>query len=127
MKVEKLDKMKRGWFVGDFEPSLHKTNEVEVAVQKFKKGQYEEKHHHKIAKEITVINSGAARMNGKIYQEGDIIIIEPNEATDFFALSDVVTTVVKLPGASNDKYLGEPISDTENIDEENDSGEKKKR
>ena len=45
-------------------------------------------------------------MSGHIYKEGDILLIEPNVSTDFKALTDVVTTVVKLPGTSNDKYLG---------------------
>ena len=38
-------------------------------------------------------------------------MIEQNEATDFEALEDTVNTVVKFPGASNDKYLGEPNND----------------
>ena len=49
-------------------------------------------------------------MNGIEYSKGDIIVIEPNEATDFEALEDTVNTVVKFPGANNDKYLGEAKS-----------------
>lgn len=108
MKVAKLDDMIKGWFVGDFEPTLLNTNDVEVAVKKYKKGDSEDKHYHKIATEITVIVSGRVKMNGVVYVQGDIIVIEPNEATNFEALEDTVNTVVKFPGASNDKYLGEP-------------------
>lgn len=107
MKVAKLEDMLKGWFVGNFEPSLIKTNDVEVAVKEYKKGDYEEKHYHKIATEITVIVSGKVKMNGIEYSKGDIIVIEPNESTDFEALEDTVNTVVKFPGASGDKYLGE--------------------
>lgn len=107
MRVEKLDKMIKGWFVGDFEPTILKTDAVEVAVKKYKAGDYESAHYHKIATEITVIVSGEVEMNGIRYAEGDIIVIEPNEATDFRAITDVVTTVVKYPGANNDKYLVE--------------------
>ena len=32
--------------------------------------------------------------------------MEPGEATDFEALEDTSCTVVKYPGANNDKYLG---------------------
>ena len=46
-------------------------------------------------------------MNDVVYSKGEIITIEPNESTDFEALEDTVCTVVKYPGASNDKYLGE--------------------
>ena len=42
MKTAKLEDMVKGWFVGNFEPSLLKTNDVEVAVKSYKKGDYEE-------------------------------------------------------------------------------------
>lgn len=111
MKTAKLEDMIKGWFVGNFEPTLLKTNDVEVAVKEYKKGDKEEKHYHKLATEITVIVSGKVKMNGVVYSKGDIIVIEPNEATDFEALEDTVNTVVKLPGANDDKYLGEPNND----------------
>jgi len=108
MKVDKLDNMVNGWFVGNFEPTLLKTNDVEVAVKSYKKGDCEDKHYHKIATEITVIVSGKVKMNNVVYSKGDIIVIEPNEFTDFEALEDTVCSVVKYPGANDDKYLGEP-------------------
>ena len=107
MKSSKLSEMKKGWFVGDFYPTLFNTEEVEVAVKYYKKGDSEERHHHKIATEITVVVSGKVRMNGVEYNSGDIVVISPNESTDFEALEDSVNTVVKIPGAKNDKYLGE--------------------
>ena len=83
MKVAKLEDMFKGWFVGNFDPTLLRTNDVEVAVKSYKKGDYETKHFHKIATELTVIISGRVRMNGVEYGKGDIIVMEPNEATDF--------------------------------------------
>ena len=111
MKVAKLEDMVKGWFVGNFDPTLLKTNDVEIAVKEYKKGDYEKKHYHKIATEITVIVSGRVKMNNVEYKKGDIIVTEPNEATDFEALEDTVNTVVKYPGANDDKYLGEPNND----------------
>lgn len=106
MKIARIEEMTKGWFIGNFEPSLLKTNAVEVALKKYKKGDYEKAHYHKIATEFTVIVSGKVRMNGKEYIEGDIIVIEPNDSTDFEALEDnTVNVVVKIPGANNDKYL----------------------
>jgi hypothetical protein len=102
-----LEDMKGGWFIGNFEPSLFKTNDVEVGVKKYKKGTYENAHFHKIATEFTLILNGRVRMSGVEYTSGQIIKINPNEVTDFEALTDVTTVVVKLPGASNDKYLVE--------------------
>lgn len=107
MKKSNISDYVRGWFVGGFEPTLYKTTDVEVAVQYFKKGQKEECHCHKIATEITMIVSGKVEMNNSVFEEGDIIKISPGEYTDFHALEDTITTVVKLPGALNDKYLQE--------------------
>ena len=108
MKTAKLTDMTKGWFVGNFEPTLLKTNDVEVAVKTYCKGEREARHFHKIATEITVIVHGKVRMNGVEYSQGDIIIIEPNDATDFEALEEgTQNVVVKLPGANGDKYLCE--------------------
>lgn len=107
MHTSNLSKMTKGWFVGNFSPTLYSTNDVEVAVKSYKAGEYESAHYHKIATEITVIVSGTVRMNGVEYSEGDIIVIEPNDATDFLAVTDAVNTVVKIPGANDDKYIVE--------------------
>lgn len=105
MDAVKLDEMLGGWFIGNFEPSMYKTNDVEVAIKSYKAGDYEGEHYHKIATEFTAIISGKVNMKGVEYREGDIIRILPNESTDFKALTNTVTVVVKIPGANNDKYL----------------------
>ena len=105
MKLHKLKDMFKGWLVGNFEPSLYKTDDVEIAVKNYKAGERDETHYHKIATEITIISDGKVCMNGTIYGSGDIITIEPGEATDFEALEDTITTVVKLPCVKDDKYL----------------------
>lgn len=106
MKIAKLSEMTRGWFIGNFDPSLFRTNDCEVAVKSYHKGDYEERHYHKIATEYTCIISGRVKMNGLEYGAGDIIVMEPGETTDFECLENGATTVVvKIPGANNDKYL----------------------
>lgn len=105
MDKHNINDFVRGWFVGNFEPSLYKTEGVEVAVQYFKQGDKEASHCHKIATELTLIVSGKARMKDTILNVGDIVKIAPGEFTDFEALEDTITTVVKLPGAINDKYM----------------------
>lgn len=105
MKVANLNNMIKGWFIGNFNPSLFKTNDMEVAVKNYKKGDREGVHHHKIATEYTVIAKGLVRMNGIEYSSGSIIVVEPNESTDFECLEDgTISVVVKIPGANNDKY-----------------------
>ncbi len=105
MQKHHLDSMIRGWFVGNFEPSVLKTNDVEVAIKHYKSGDYEQRHYHKIATEITAIVSGRVKMNGVVYESGDIITLSPGEESDFLALEDSVNVVVKIPGANDDKYL----------------------
>ena len=101
----KLDDMIRGWFIGNFSPTLYQTNDVEVAIQQYKAGDVEALHYHKIATEFTVIVNGRVEMNGNQYTNGDIIKISPLTATDFRAITDVTAVVVKIPGANNDKYI----------------------
>jgi hypothetical protein len=102
--VSRLTDMTRGWFVGDFFPTVHPTNDVEVAIQHYPAGSYEAAHYHRIATEITVILQGEAEMFGKVFRDGDIIKIAPGSATDFRAITDVTTVVVKHPGVKDDKY-----------------------
>ena len=74
MKIAHLENMSKGWFIGNFEPTLLHTNDFEVAVKEYKKGSYEPVHYHKLSREITVIVVGMVRMNGQKFSKGDIII-----------------------------------------------------
>lgn len=105
MKSKKLRDMTKGWFVGSFNPTALSTAACEVAVKSYRAGDYEPAHFHKIATEVTLILSGSAYMTGKALEAGDIIVLQPNEITDFRAITDVSTVVVKIPSAKNDKYL----------------------
>lgn len=97
--------MTRGWFIGNFNPSVYSTNDFEVAVQTYAMGAIEAKHVHKVATEVTVIISGSASINGIIYNEGDIIVMRPSEESEFSAITDVTTVVVKYPSCIGDKYV----------------------
>ena len=108
MELFKLSDLKGGWFAGHFEPTVYKTSDFEVAVKQYKKGDYEKRHYHKIATEFTVIVYGEVEMNNKKYTAGEIIQIAPGEATDFLVLSDIaITTVLKVPSVTEDKYFSE--------------------
>ena len=96
--------MVNGWFVGNFEPSILKTDQFEVAIKSYTKGDEEVEHFHKIAIEITLVISGRVEMCKQIWEPGSIIILNPGEATSFKALEDSVTAVVKTPSVRNDKY-----------------------
>jgi hypothetical protein len=96
--------MVRGWFIGNFEPTLHNAD-FEVGIKKYKSGDKEEMHYHKLAKEFTIIVSGIVKMNGAIYKENDIIQVDEYDETDFFCVEDAITVVVKTKSIKGDKYI----------------------
>lgn len=104
MEAYPLDHFKKGWFVGDFEPALIATREAEVAVKQYRAGEREKAHHHKVAVELTVIVFGRVRMSGREFGSAQIVCIPAGESTDFEALEDTVTVVVKVPSVRGDKY-----------------------
>jgi hypothetical protein len=104
-ETAKLSDFVKGWFVGEFDPTLHKTPDVEVGIKYYRKGDREVSHHHNIATELTAVVSGRVYMLGHEFCAGDIVKIRPGTSTEFEALEDSVTVVVKHPGARDDKYL----------------------
>jgi len=105
MKEFRLENFTRGWMVGDFEPTVMKLKSFEFGVKKYQKGDVDQRHMHKQAEEITVIISGLFKIEGRIIKEGDIILIEKNEAVDFECLETGYTAVIKAPSVKDDKYL----------------------
>jgi quercetin dioxygenase-like cupin family protein len=93
-----------GWVVGDFEPTCLRSTACEVACKTYAAGARESAHVHRVATEVTVIASGRVRMAGREFTTGDIIVLAPGEASDFHALDDTITVVVKTPSVPGDKY-----------------------
>lgn len=97
MKLLQLTKYWNGWVAGEFEDSLIKTKDMEVSIRRYSAGDSEKRHIHPIAIEFTIIVSGKVRMNGVEFFRDDIVVIEPGESTDFYAVSDAVTVCLKSP------------------------------
>lgn len=104
LERHRLDRFTKGWFVGNFSPTLLASDDVEVAIKNYKAGERENSHHHKVATELTAIISGRVQMSGEEIGAGEIVKIHPGQSTDFVALTDVTTVVVKMPCVSGDKY-----------------------
>jgi hypothetical protein len=104
MEKFNLSGFTKGWFIGNFTPTLLNTLDFEISIKRYKAGDIETKHHHKIATEYTVIVDGEVTMNGIKYEKNNIIKISPNESTDFKCITDVITVVVKTPSVNNDKF-----------------------
>ncbi|HYD06825.1 MAG TPA: hypothetical protein VEC60_13915 [Reyranella sp.] len=111
MKLARLDDMVRGWFVGAFEPTAFHSEACEVAVRRYRAGDREDAHYHRVATEVTLVLSGTVRMAGQVLSAGQIVVLDPGEVTDFEALTDAVNVVVKMPSAPQDKYPATTPSD----------------
>jgi hypothetical protein len=105
MKKHRIESFTKGWFIGDFKPSLIGTKEFETAMKFYKKGDHESAHRHDVAREFTVIGAGRFRMNETVLEAGDIVELEPGFVADFECLADGVTFVVKYPSAPHDKIV----------------------
>jgi quercetin dioxygenase-like cupin family protein len=105
MKIKKLKDFKRGWFIGDFEPSLLKTKDFEIGIGHHKKGEKWDVHYHKQGTEYNYLISGKMVIQDKEINAGDLFIIEPWEIADPEFLEDCHVVVVKVPGRSNDKFI----------------------
>jgi quercetin dioxygenase-like cupin family protein len=99
-----LKNMFRGWFVGNFEPSIYKTDQFEVGVLFHPKGEKWPKHFHKEAVEINVLISGKMILNGEELTPGNIFLIEKNEIVEPEFLEDCTIICVKSPSVPGDKY-----------------------
>jgi quercetin dioxygenase-like cupin family protein len=104
VEVDKLQSMIKGWFVGDFSPTVLRAEGFEVGVKYYKKDDHEEWHVHKVATEITVVVQGEVEMCGRRFFAGDIVTLKPGEGTDFKAITDSINVVVKVPSVKGDKY-----------------------
>lgn len=99
-----IDEFYRGWFIGNFEPSLLKTDQFEVSILKHAKGEQWAKHYHAIATEYNVLLKGSMKINGELMIEGDVFVIEPGEAAEPEFLEDCTLVCVKTPSLPGDKY-----------------------
>jgi len=105
MKHFKLENFTRGWLIGDFEPSIIKTDQFEFGIKKYQTGEEEDEHYHKITEELSVIVCGKFEMNGMILEEGDVILLSPGDPSKFKCLESGYTAVIKKPSVKNDKFI----------------------
>ena len=104
MKTAKLSDFTRGWFRGDFEPSVMRTPLFEVGILTHKKGEEWPAHYHKHATEYNVLLDGRMRIAGEIVKAGDVFWFEPGDVADPEFLEDCRVCVVKRPSIIGDKY-----------------------
>lgn len=104
MKIKNIQDMKRGWLIGDFEPSILRTKDFEVGILTHKKGEFWSAHLHKESEEYNLLLDGKMEINGVLIEPGTIFIIEKNEISKPEFLEDCRVLVVKVPSLPGDKY-----------------------
>lgn len=107
MTFYKMSHFKTGWFVGDFDPAVFKTDAIEIGYKKYAAGERDPKHYHKIATEYSLILSGVVQFNGIEISAGNIVKISPNEVNTFESITDSELIVIKHPSVIGDKYIVE--------------------
>jgi hypothetical protein len=109
MKKEHIDNFIKGWFIGNFEPSLLKDN-FEVGLHQHKAGEFHQDHFHKLGIEINLMIEGSLRINGQVMSPGDIFVLEPYEISQVEYLTDVKLVVVRNISEPDDKFEFEIIN-----------------
>jgi len=104
MKKHHINDFWRGWFIGNFDPSVLKTDQFEVGFLHHPKGEKWPKHYHKIATEYNLLVQGQMIINGQSMTAGDMFVIEPNDIAEPEFLEDCYIVCVKVPSIPGDKY-----------------------
>ena len=105
MIINKLENFEKGWVVGNFDPAIFKSSNVEVGVKQYKKGERESSHYQLTAIEVTIVISGKVRLGAEILDQFQIATIFPLEEADFECLEDSILVCIKSPSCPNDKVI----------------------
>ena len=107
MELVSLHDFTGGWIVGNFEPSLLDSKQLEVGIKYFNSGDREPRHFQLTAIELTLVVSGSCRMGGVTLRAGQVLVVQPGEICDFEALEDCAVVAIKSPSLPNDKVIAE--------------------
>jgi hypothetical protein len=103
MKIDRLENMKAGWFVGNFSPTSYKAD-FEVCYRIHPKGEVWASHYHTEVVEINLLIRGEMILQGKKLVSGDIFVLEPFEVADPVFIEDCEIVCVKSKSI-NDKVI----------------------
>ena len=106
MKVVDISDFKDGWFIGNFEPTMLKTVDFEIALKIHKRDEKIKPHRHNHTVEYNLLTDGKMEVNGSLIEEGKIFIFDKAEICKVKILSDVAKVVcIKVPSNPHDKEI----------------------
>lgn len=105
MEIIPCDKL-NGWFVGDFEPNILKSKNLEFGYKRISKGTKPDYHFHKYKTEYTILLEGLIRLeiNNEIIKPITCIRLNPLEKNDQYFLENCLILIINTPSVRNDKY-----------------------
>ena len=102
MKVLSLKGMKKGYFIGDFNPCLYNSKDVEVCIRGASKYTLDAAYYRKNDTRIIYLTRGKIDVDGKVYKKGRVLLFEPGEIINIFALTNVEMVIMNFPGTKSD-------------------------
>jgi mannose-6-phosphate isomerase-like protein (cupin superfamily) len=103
-KLQHSDTGDRGWFIGNFEKAVVRTQDFEVCWQSNPAGAKDTPHYHKVITEVQLIIRGRMIINGVEFGPGDIYVSDPGEHYYGEYLEDTEVVAIKFPSVPTDKY-----------------------
>lgn len=109
MDRHRIDDFVGGWFIGDFEPALLRTDAFEAAFKLHRRDEPIAPHIHHETTEYNVVTVGEMRINGADLGAGDVFVLHPGERVDARVLTaEAHVFCIKVPSNPGDKELCEP-------------------
>lgn len=95
----------RGWFIGNFKPTLFERKDIEVGLLRHSKGEKWDFHYHSKADEINILVQGKMILNGIQIGPGTIFVIYKNEIACPIFEEDCKIVCIKVPSVQKDKTI----------------------
>lgn len=105
MKIHNIKDFKNGWMIGNFEPTMLKTENFEIAHHHYCADFVSQPHIHKVATEYNYILKGLLEIEGQLLESGKIFVFEPGEFKQVRFIYDTDLIIIKTPSIPTDKYL----------------------
>ena len=116
MEKKNLSEFTNGWIVGNFTPSVIKTDSCEVGIQSWSVGDYSESHVHLITNETNLVLNGLVefkiqKMNSdeipQVIQlkKNELLTIPSGYVTRFLSITDSTLLIIKDQSKTYDKVI----------------------
>jgi mannose-6-phosphate isomerase-like protein (cupin superfamily) len=99
-----ISEFTRGWIIGNFEPSIFKRTDYEVAIMNKLTDEKLDFHYHKNAIEYNVFVKGSMEINGEHLTPGQFFVLDKNQISCPIFHENSIVVCVKVPSVPSDKY-----------------------